>query len=656
MLREADLDLFLTYFEEAAEPLGSASQTVPTFSHDAEGLMQGEVRRLSISLRIHHLAGLGPDESARAAELIAKIMPANGHFSSLDVKTEWIAAIGWAKLQLRASGSAGLKPSAYVRHVQVGKACARLIDRGYKVTVNAFGAEVDQRTREAITASVESLIRLLGGIETAQQICRFMNDAKLVHDGMWMFGDRVPGVTQSAEPAIPTGWLFSLAIKHFDKPAKARRPAVLWRTLLDLAADFAAALDCQRYGQFEELDIAPTEIHRTVRDTLVWREVFTLPQVPQAALPHIRWAMRETLTPADHLALRTDFSSLFDEVERLVQKTAPDRLTRFSTAYLKAQMPILWRYASAAAGSSNKKFSDPLLLEDRDHVNKVLFQLGEDHSIALPRPMVVSAALEVTFRLIWTALKPARAAKIVGLVLEKAIKHACNGKAPFVAAGHSYQADGKSLELDVGTQDGERFVLVETKAKSLTAKARSGDQIAFFTDYASSFLAMMEQLVRHDIHLSSGKTSLSSDPVMLPNMRTIKVAVSPLTYGPVSDKLFNSSFFRSVSGVNLVALTDDPKSQEAIAKFNVAVTNTLAKLARIAPKVNGELDLFVYLIDVFWLDLGQFLYALNRGLTSWDALAPLKHMTFSTRDFWTEVAYADRQGLTTGRWHPVRAS
>ena len=35
-----------------------------------------------------------------------------------------------------------------------------------------------------------------------------------------------------------------------------------------------------------------------------------------------------------------------------------------------------------------------------------------------------------------------------------------------------------------------------------------------------------------------------------------------------------------------------------------------------------------------------------------DAVSGLRHITFSTRDFWTEAAIADRQTLTKDKWYP----
>jgi hypothetical protein len=164
---------------------------------------------------------------------------------------------------------------------------------------------------------------------------------------------------------------------------------------------------------------------------------------------------------------------------------------------------------------------------------------------------------------------------------------------------------------------------------------------------------MLAQLVRHEVHLRQGKTPLASANEAVADLRPVKVAVSPLSYGPVSDKLFSSSILRSLVGARLVLVEADPAKQRIIDAFNKRVEGVIANMALVAPKKDGLAELFPYLIDVFWLDLGQLLYIIDRSNMVWNAFQPLKHVTFSSRDFWTEVAHADRGGLTRGKWRPA---
>jgi hypothetical protein len=209
-----------------------------------------------------------------------------------------------------------------------------------------------------------------------------------------------------------------------------------------------------------------------------------------------------------------------------------------------------------------------------------------------------------------------------------------------------YKVAGRRYELDVATRDEDRIVRIETKGKSLTKRSRSGDMFAFFQDYSDSFLAMLAQLVRHEVHLRQGQTPLTAQDEAVADLRPVKVAVSPLSYGPVSDKLLSGSILRSLVGARLVLVAPDQANQKIIDAFNRRTEGVIADMAVVAPKKDGLADLFPYLIDVFWLDLGQLLYILDRANTIWSAFQPFKHITFSSRDFWTELAHADRGAHT----------
>ena len=171
--------------------------------------------------------------------------------------------------------------------------------------------------------------------------------------------------------------------------------------------------------------------------------------------------------------------------------------------------------------------------------------------------MAAAAACETVFKLIWSKLERERASNIVRKTFEKAISCACQGKAPLVVANRTYKVGKQSFELDAATREDNKIVLIETKAKSLTSKARSGDMFAFFSDYADSFLAMVEQLARHERHFREGLLPLMQTSDNIADTRLLKVAVSPLSYGPLSDKVLAGSALRALATATLHAKSEE---------------------------------------------------------------------------------------------------
>jgi hypothetical protein len=651
VLQDSDLKAFLNAFE-ASGALGIAPTPPHSVLSKDDGIFSSEVWRLVCSLQIAAALGDAPQLAAAAAQVILDNVR-DLRCAPLSDQRAWSQAIAWALAQpALADPTALVAPLGREREWIVGAACLRLRERGYKVEVGAYGPQLTEASRRELVRSAEALVGVLGGFETAAKILRFLRDANFYHDGLWLFGEVGLNLYDAKRPMIPVGWLFSLALRNLDRPGGARKPEVAWKSLVDLATNFAAVHDCQRYSQFDGMNLHPSQLHHTLAASTLWRELFTLPQMPPKALHQVLDALVTVLTRDDQEQLGFSPRVLFKEILLLLEWSADDRLTIHPRAEVERSLPVLCRLTGGAAATVNAGYSDPLAASERTQDITLLFAFGRDRAITLPRAFLATAACTFIVEFIWSKLGK-RAKDVVGSTLERAIEDACRGKAPAVFP-HCCYFDGKDrYELDVATRDADRIVLMETKGKALTRQSRSGDMFKFFEDYSDSFLRMLSQLVRREIHLRQGCTPLTVAGEAVDALRPLKVAVSPLNYGPVSDKMLSSSLIRSLVGVRLTLVTPDEANQQIIDTFNRRTKALFDDIALVAPKKDGLADLLSYLIDVFWLDLGQLLYVLDRANTVWDAFRPLKHITFSSRDFWTELAHADRSGLTVGKWRQV---
>ena len=344
---------------------------------------------------------------------------------------------------------------------------------------------------------------------------------------------------------------------------------------------------------------------------------------------------------------------LFTELDHLLSVLPDGYLTKIPQQRAREQYPTLWRQARAEPGEANADYLGPLEASKRNHEKFVFFETADGDVLTLPRSMTAAAACGVIFGRIWSTI-PEKAPQIVGHTLEKSIALACQGKADSIYQGVRYRAtDGKHLEIDVATRTGQQIVLFETKAKSLTRASRSGDMIAFLDDYTKSYLSLLKQLVRHDRHLKNDLTPLTTTGEDLDAVSVMKVAVSPLSYGPVSDKFLANTLLGSIVHASLVSTGPDPNRNRILNEFNKTIDEIMSELMEAGTQENGEIDLFGYMLSVMWLDLGQLLYVLERSLSVETGLSALKHFSFVTRDFWTEAAFADRQQITAGKWRSL---
>lgn len=153
---------------------------------------------------------------------------------------------------------------------------------------------------------------------------------------------------------------------------------------------------------------------------------------------------------------------------------------------------------------------------------------------------------------------------------------------------------------------------------------------AFIDDFTKSYLHMVVQLFRHERNIQKGLTALADNDNS--NLRVTKVAVSPLSFGPASDHMLAKSLLRSVASAKLHAVKEDEKTAKIVEGFNNAIEQLMKEITAKLPADTREIDLHEELFDLFWFDLGQLLYVLNRAGGVKNALCPLRYRQRSKQD------------------------
>lgn len=657
MLKESDLDTFVGLVRrvesEAVQLPASPPDAILLAKRSSENLLyRSEFTRLWRSLGIACIADDLPESYYWILDTIVR------EFSNLDRRylpvthsEEWLRAIRWAKTKILSSATDSLRDNGKERLFHVGTACQRLRHRGYQVDIKTHGPHLSPETRKKISEDIDSLIAEMGGIDAAQQLCAFVSRAGKVHDGMWLLGNLTSSYGNAPDPALPVGWLLSISLRHVHRIQSTANPADTWESITRLAIDFAASMDCQRYNMFDGHSLETPNFLPALQESLVWRELFTLPQIPPLALTTLRDSFSQIQWPDGTTVLRHDVDTLFHELETLLVSLSASCLTVIPLTDARSSFPLLWQHARARPGAVNPNYIDPFGTEPRDHDRFVFFETNDDQIVVLHPALTMAAGCEAIFRLVWRQAGDA-ASDIVGNTIEKSVSIACRKHPIPVREKVCYQADGTDLEIDIAVRDGQEIVLFETKAKSLRTVSRTGDMMAFIEDYTMSFMALLRQLVRHEHNIKRGLTPLTHNDEKSDALAITKVAVSPLSYGPSSDHIMAGSLFRSIAEARLSSIDGKAKNVQILDAFNKKVEQIMEDILRVAPYREDQVDLFAYMHGVFWFDLGQLLYTLQRGRSVLDGLSALRPFTFSTRDFWTEAAFADRQGLTKSEWTP----
>ena len=500
MLKESDLQDFVRLVRHVErEPTRGAAahpDTILRVSAQSTRLLhRNEYARLYRSLRIASAAG---DVSPLAPELLYVIVQSlatdNRCYLSVTYNEAWLSAIRWAILQASQTTDS-LRSQRIDRQFHVGRACQRLRAKGYLVHIGAFGPRLDDETCTAIAHRVDSLIARIGGIAVVQEICRLVSATDNIHDGMWLLGNKTGNYARVPDPALPIGWLLAVALRHIHLRSSTANPAAAWKSATELATDFAASMDCQRYNHFDGLNLDACDFLQSLQESLAWRELFTRPQMPPAALSTIRRAFSQIAWPKGTDGLRREVDGIFAELDGLMARLADNCLTVISACAARTTFPRLWRHARGIPGAVNPNYLHPFGAHPCNHEQFVFFQSDDDHVWGLPSAFTAAAGCEAAFRLVWTDAGRS-GCDIVGDTIEKAVAIGCRAHTSHVHEGLVYREGKTRLEIDVAVRDGQQLVVFEAKAKQLTSRARTGDMMALLSDYTNSFLALLRSLLK----------------------------------------------------------------------------------------------------------------------------------------------------------------
>ena len=533
------------------------------------------------------------------------------------------------------------------REIAVAGAYKRLKEAKRKLSINALGIYWDDQSLKDASNQLNSHIQLLGGTVTLAQIGRMFDETNNIYDKIWLCGESNLGLNQPKEPAIPFGWLQALALKHTASKNKPRKPEVLWNNIVTSSRDIAATFDCQRYSRFDGMmGINQADFTRAIYQTLCWRELFTIQQMPQECLPYLYKAFLIELKIAGENEAISFIKKIWKEYDNLRSRLEAARPSLFNIKTIEEIFPTLLLHSKEAGDAVNPNFVVPMNGTVRNDSSIMFYRAPKGKLLCCPLSRSNTVFLTIIFTKMWKMLKDP--SKTLSNITEKSLALVSDTKADAIYPSEKYKIGKDTFEFDLATQTGSEISIIEIKNKSLTRQSESGDGLSFLDDLSKSIFPLIFQLARHEKHIREELTPLNS---AFPDneLSITKIAVSTLTYGSVTDNLFLKSIFVALSGVKLSAI--EKENEKTVKEFNKQYQKALTKVLEVSDKNDeGLYELNPFFFRTRWVDLGQLTYLLDRSNDVSNALRPIRHLTFSSRDMWNEIAYADRGGFASGVW------
>ncbi|PKR48125.1 hypothetical protein [Thalassospira povalilytica] len=646
MIKEEDLQKFLELYHIAVGSQDSENCAGLSELLCGEDFYGGELWWFATSLEIYCLFYDLPLKPVQVIKHISREMHSDRCIGFHD-KAPWIQAVRSVLKRTEIQD----EPSPNWRNLQVAMACARLNKKGYQFEFSSYGAKLKRKSNSELVLKIRSLVKLLGTRKVISNVLSEMRSCRRFHDEIWLFGNFVEQVWSNKEPTLPFGWLMGLAIKNPSNGNTLRRPNNVWTQIVQLSTDYAAHFNCERYSTYEYLQIDPFSVPDAVMRSLLWDTTFSVSQVPKIAVQNLINAVKYIIPRKDSPA---DLYGLLDEVADFVKVLNPEYMSVFKELDLKKRFPAITELCVSKKLQCTDLRSLPTDTVGWEMASPLFYAGDKQQMIAMPTSICCAALCPLVISKVRGAFKSNT--RLIADIYERAVEQTTMKGVTRVERGTKYSVGKINYDLDVIGEAGGNVFISEVKSKVLTSKAKSMEMMKFYEDYGQAYIKMLGQLAGRELHLREGEVDSYLLEGSLSAGRVIKLAVSPTSFGPITSRTMTTGIVNALASMKLAATEEIDDHHSVVGDFNKELDKLYHNLKLVAPLREQKSDLQSYLHGVYWLDLGQLSYLLSRAPNVFEALRPLSATTFCTNDLWSEIAFAERTGLTKRCWSDLRVS
>lgn len=569
----------------------------------------------------------------------------------------WIDAIELAHAYHRTANTEAYTDLAGSRANVVAGALQRLKERGFDHEIGPSRVSLTDTALTAACAVIEHAVQARGGVRVAHAIFASLIANGRLYRGLYLPGRTTSGTLKERPATIPWHFLYNLALKHLTGGGANDHAA--WTETVELARDVASSLDVEVYGQFEGVNIHHSNVANEILDCTLYDELFAFQQWSHGEADQLfDW----WLDALDAYACPIPVASLSEWrafAHGLLACAAPNELMTVrpidlaSASLPKTVAAALLAATSHPVGTVNAGYQTPVQMDLRNAPFLPLIALWPDNYLVQPTGLAARALYEALFTLMRGA-----GDKHLERKLGDALEHltvrvlGAHGKTPSVAGvKYNHPTLHETYEIDIALESKADVTLIECKRKALSRSGRGAGIANALNDISKGFLEPYIQMARHEVALRK-QTSLTlgnGGTLTLGNRTVTRIALTMLDFGSLQDRLFIRNIVRVFFNASLDSA--DPATDAILAKVNAKAAQLRTLLNTLAVMTGNSLDEFLglYEFGTWWLSVDQLSLVAVDGATIPEALAPLRHVTFRTRDLMSELAYVTLMSEQAGR-------
>ena len=545
-------------------------------------------------------------------------------------------------------------------------AATRLRSLGAHPTVE--NCELKMENVQAVYDRIEELMTEIGGVNALNFLVKGLPFIKETGRFFVPHQGNAP-IPNAVDLETPYGYLFYLSIKHIKDKGATKGIERKWKELDEICKDFCFAVyDVQKFDMWKYIVFPHSDVVKIVHDLVLMFDLYTLPQTNVSfTLDWCRYLCKHVVRDkrcdavlvaklkSIQLLMNWAMSLSDNDTCTVIKKSSgKSRLLECKKAQIEPELLV-------KAEGVNASFVAPI---DFEKVNSMRYPIIErdDDYVLLPRPLVAWNWCEAILNII----RPYKAlTKDIGYVIEDYIDNKLRTHGIISHDGYyQYQdEEGKAVEgeVDYLIEATEGDLIIESKKKSFTLPARSGDNVRIWGDlcdfiYSQMQCSRLENGVRQfgPIVLTEGRNGTDyqynwkekcqhtdEDGTTGERLRrVVRVTMTMKEYGPMQDKVVLVSILNSLLGKKIdlqLNPVDDTYSEEdkkrAVKTFDV-MNEALLDLTKYSQAMGMKRPtMFSRFLSMEQL---YFLIKKSKGQDHFFKLVEGGFVTTGTLNFWNE--------------------
>ncbi|GAB2730673.1 hypothetical protein [Comamonas sediminis] len=471
-----------------------------------------------------------------------------------------------------------------------------LAKNGYEVNISGNTFVLTDKTKESIATKINQLAKEIGGRRIIQHLFKDMRGR------MWYRNERysIPNLAKTNPlpiegASMPIGYILNISSKHLiETPHNVKAESINY--FIDLSTAFISTYDVEVFNAFELNFVDAETLPKYITDAILREVFFSFKQLsPDDCLEYlknlfswvdnkyikekIQWDLNDFIKIAEILVKPYPHNgiTIFYTVESICKATCLNKLTvnKILNSITHKTFEVNENYIIPNDSKKLNLHSKPLI-----------WQKGNKYLMLDPALAGIGliTALMTTLRGVYEDTD-----SNVGESIEKFLFDFLNKeKIQPTLFSEEYEFKGKSFECDVVIESEKKTIFLESKKKTITAAALSGDPASAIIDLSLSFFSSQKQILTHYLSMLTNKKIEFKNGIILKQREEIDgISISLFDWGMLQNRLISMSILRNFIGKNF----SDPEfhDQDKIKRCNKTIDDVTRLRAEII-KISKDQD------------------------------------------------------------------